>query len=290
MSDLRIGSLCSGYGGLDMAVQEVLGGSVAWHCQYDPDDRHQYAARILDHHSPAVPNHGDIKRIDWDTVERPEILTAGYPCQPFSFTGHRKGTADERHLWPYVASAVRHLRPGLIVLENVAGHRSLGFGRVLADLAGIGYVGSWRSVRAWQVGATHDRERVFIAAWPAVADANDLRRFRPGSAQRATQRHAAGEDRPTDPLWREYTPAIARWSGVLGRPAPHPVEVGERAGERLSPAFAEWHMGLPEGHITAVPAIPYGAQHKAIGNGVVPQQAAYALRLLLDRMGQEVAA
>lgn len=69
----RIGSLCSGYGGLDAAVMDVLGGSVAWHCQYDPEDRHQYAARILEHHWPDVPNHGDITAIDWTHVEPVDV-------------------------------------------------------------------------------------------------------------------------------------------------------------------------------------------------------------------------
>ena len=59
----RIGSLCTGYGGLDMAVMDVLGGSMAWHCQYDPEDKHQYAAKILEHRWPGVPNYGDITAI-----------------------------------------------------------------------------------------------------------------------------------------------------------------------------------------------------------------------------------
>lgn len=91
MSDIRIGSLCSGYGGLDMAVMDVLGGSMAWHCQYDPEDKYQYAARILEHHWPAVPNHGDITQVDWAAVEPVDILTAGFPCQDLSYAGRGAG-------------------------------------------------------------------------------------------------------------------------------------------------------------------------------------------------------
>ena len=81
----------------------------------------------------------------------------------------------------------------------------------------------------------------------------------------------------------DYGPAIRRWEQVLGRPAPCPTEPGSRGNRRLSAAFAEWMMGLPEGHVTAVPGLDRNAQLHAIGNGVVPQQAAMALRLLLER-------
>lgn len=84
--------------------------------------------------------------------------------------------------------------------------------------------------------------------------------------------------------WGPYTLAIRRWEHVTGRPAPRPTEPG-RTGERLSPRFVEWLMGLPEGWVTDVPGLSRNAQLKALGNGVVPQQAAMALRLLLDRAG-----
>ena len=84
--------------------------------------------------------------------------------------------------------------------------------------------------------------------------------------------------------WGAYWPAIARWEAVTGRRAPRPTEPG-RTGERLSPRFVEWMQGLPEGWVTDVPGLSRNAMLKALGNGVVPQQAALALRLLLDRAG-----
>ena len=83
---MRIGSLFSGYGGLDLAVQSVLGGEVAWHVEYD-----KAPSRILDHHFPGVPNYGDVTKLDFTTVEPVDVLTGGYPCQPFSHAGLRKG-------------------------------------------------------------------------------------------------------------------------------------------------------------------------------------------------------
>ena len=108
---MRIGSLCSGYGGLDMGVQAVLGGTVAWHVEFDKDP-----SAILAHHWPEIPNHGDVKTTDWHDVEPVDVLTAGYPCQPFSHAGNRKGSDDPRHLWPDVARAIGVIRPGLVVL------------------------------------------------------------------------------------------------------------------------------------------------------------------------------
>jgi DNA (cytosine-5)-methyltransferase 1 len=84
--------------------------------------------------------------------------------------------------------------------------------------------------------------------------------------------------------WGPYLPAIVRWSHVTGRPAPPPTEPG-RTGERLSPAFVEWMQGVPDGWVTGVPGLSRNAQLKALGNGVVWQQAAMAVRLLLDRAG-----
>lgn len=158
---MRIGSLCSGYGGLDGAVQQVLDADLAWAADPDPG-----ATKILKHHHPHVPNLGDITSLAWSAVPQVEILTAGYPCQPFSQAGLRKGTADARHIWPHIADALCVLRPRLAVFENVRGHLRLGFDTVLADLARLGFDAGWACVRASDVGAPHRRERLFVIAWP----------------------------------------------------------------------------------------------------------------------------
>ena len=103
---LKLGSLCSGYGGLDLAVEEVLGARAVWNCQYDPEDRHQYAARVLARHWD-VPNHGDITAVDWSAVEPVDVLTAGFPCQDVSSAGRRAGIAPGTRsgLWTHVARA-----------------------------------------------------------------------------------------------------------------------------------------------------------------------------------------
>jgi DNA (cytosine-5)-methyltransferase 1 len=160
-----IGSLCSGSGSLDLAVQAVLGGAIAWHAETDPD-----ACKVLEHRFPSVPNLGDITVVDWAAVPPVHVIVAGYPCQPFSLAGRKKGSADERHLWPYVAGAIRALRPQHIVLENVPNHLRLGFDTVLGDLSALGFDAEWSVLAASEIGGAHRRRRLFIYAWPAVAD------------------------------------------------------------------------------------------------------------------------
>lgn len=158
---MRLGSLCSGYGGLDLAAESVFGAETVWHCEIDAA-----AAKVLERRWPAIPNHRDLTTVDWESVEPVDVLTAGYPCQPFSSAGQRKGADDERHIWPFVREAIRRVRPRVTVLENVAGHRSLGFDRVLGDLAEDGMYVRWTSLRAADVGAPHSRERVFLLVSP----------------------------------------------------------------------------------------------------------------------------
>lgn len=269
---MRIGSLFTGYGGLDLAVMDVLGGELAWYSETEPA-----ACTVLEAHYPGVPNLGDVTAVDWSTVPPVDVITAGYPCQPFSVIGNREGTHDTRHLWPYVAEAIRGLVPDLVVLENVAGHRTLGFGIVLSDLAGMGLNAEWGSVRASDAGAPHRRERLFVVAYapdtPRVGHTWNAPRaiesFRPEDGDRPSQ-------------WKHYAPAIAHWGHVLGRPAPDPDEPAHDGRRRLAATFVEWVMGLPEGFVTDAP-IRRRRKLALLGNGVVPQQGALALRLLLRR-------
>ena len=157
---LTVGSLFSGIGGLDLGLERA-GMKVIWQSEIDP-----YACRVLAKHWPEVPNHGNIKEIDWGDIVRPDILCGGYPCQPFSQAGKRRGEEDPRHLWPWVRDAISHLRPRYAILENVRGHLSLGGTSVLGELASIGYDAEWRVVSAASVGANHRRDRIIIVAYP----------------------------------------------------------------------------------------------------------------------------
>lgn len=284
----RIGSLCTGYGGLDLAVESVLGGETVWVSEFD-----KHAAKVCEARFPGAPNLGDLTTVDWSSVESVDMLTAGYPCQPFSHAGKREGLNDDRHIWPHIATAIRALRPRLVVLENVAGHVSLGLDAVLGDLAALGFDAEWTTVRASDVGAPHRRERLFILATDAPRDPRRIlngdglsptdadqpgREGRGILPERANQRATGSHS--VDIGWGDYAPAIERWEAVIGRPAPDPTTIGQTGRPVLNPPFVEWMMGLPAGWVTGLGLSRLQAL-KILGNGVVPQQAAAAIRGLL---------
>jgi DNA (cytosine-5)-methyltransferase 1 len=180
---LTVGSLFSGIGGLDLGLERA-GMTVRWQSEI-----HRYACRVLAKHWPDVPNLGDITTIDWSQVEPVDLICGGYPCQPFSLAGVRRGGGDARHLWPYFLDAIRHIRPRYALLENVAGHLSLGFGRVLGDLAESGYDATWDCIPAAAVGAPHRRDRVFVIAHPRASDVADTEGERCGASRQIGASH-----------------------------------------------------------------------------------------------------
>lgn len=358
-----------------MGIQAALGGTVAWHSEIEPAP-----SRILAYHWPDVPNLGDVTAVDWSAVEPVDIICGGSPCQDVSMAGARKGmrAGTRSGLWASMCDAIEAIRPRLVVWENVRGVLSAGadsnvepcpvcvgdgptthlraLGRVLGDLAELGYDAGWEVVRASDVGAPHRRERVFVVAsdarrgsFPRVGAAGDgvsvatqcgadaLTLLPTPSVADATGGHerrgggndfdcygrlgigggwvhadagthllptptAMNRDRDEDEIARcriersnglsldevrptefgQYAPAIARWEAVLGRPAPDPTEpTGRDGAHRLSPRFVEWMMGLPSGWVVDVPGVSRNEDLKALGNGVVPQQADYAITRIL---------
>jgi DNA (cytosine-5)-methyltransferase 1 len=297
---LRIGSLCTGYGGLDMAVMEVFNGELSWCAD---NDRH--VAVVLAAQYQDVPNLGDITKLNWQRLPPVDVLCAGFPCQDISIAGRgagiRRGTRSG--IWINIVEGIRILAPKIIIVENVAAIRRRGLDRVLGDLAALGYDASWTSLRASDIGAAHRRERVFVLAHrPAARDlllATDTSRQRrsgrptrrgppgrrpPGRPERLGDHHISNRTCSNQARlgtsdsagWGRYDQAIHRWAAITGRVAPYPTETGTRGQPRLSTAFSEWLMGLPAGFVTAL-GLPYTAQHRVIGNGVMPRQAAAAL-------------
>lgn len=308
MVGLKVGSLFSGYGGLDLAVESATGAQPAWFVEFD-----DAPSKILAHHWPDVPNYGDVTAVDWATVPRVDILTGGTPCQDLSAAGKRAGMTEgtRSNLWVNMREAINIIRPRLVVWENVLGALSatatsdsdmepgtglLGdtggghlraLGRVAGDMAEIGYDAQWTTIRASDVGAPHRRARVFLLAYPQGVG------FLPGINRQNNRSPHRTVNTPGNycvpPLrqgvreWGEYEPAIRRWERVVG-PAPAPTELNTRGNPRLAAPFAEWMMGLPSGWVTDVPGLSRADQLKAIGNGVCPQQAEAALRQLLGRI------
>ena len=289
---LKIGSLCSGYGGLDMAVEAYFNAETVWMCDND-----KYASVVIKERWN-LPNLGDLKTVDWSTVEPIDILTAGYPCQPFSQAGQRKGIEDERHIWPYIKQIISKTRPKYIVLENVRGHLSLGFKEVLKDLAEIGYDAKWRIIRASDVGAPHQRARLFVIAYPTndrqsqgntIGFEPTFTEFKNNGRVANANSNARQEPQRTNPCLHTEGRRLEngqnkgqarnehRFSLQMDRQrVPNTLDQG-----RLNPKFVEYMMGLPEGWVSNCD-MSVNNKLKLLGNGVVPQQAYYALQLLCD--------
>ena len=164
---MRILSLCSGYGGLDLAIEEHFGAETVYWSDVDPS-----ACAVMTERFPHAEPLGDLTQFG-DTKFDCDVLSAGYPCQPFSLAGPRKGENDERHLWPYIRNTISVSRPRWVVLENVSGHLSLGATQVIADLASLRYDCRWQTIRASSAGAPHQRKRLFILGRNADADTNE---------------------------------------------------------------------------------------------------------------------
>lgn len=232
------GSLFAGYGGLHRGVEHVFGARLAW-----VSDIPQYDAKgvlvgnapaILAHRYPGVPNLGDITTIDWDTVPRVDIIDGGSPCQDVSVAGKRAGMVDgtRSNLWVAMRDAIATIQPAFVIWENVRGalsapaasamesdpgllgdHRGVALraaGRVLGDLADLGFDAEWEGLRAADVGAPHGRWRVFVLAAHPERVARLERLFTSGPPRTAFRPRS----RPPVSIWRSWTipnPSAALW-------------------------------------------------------------------------------
>ena len=241
--------MCTGYGGLDLAAQAVYGGELRW-CA----DNDAHATALLHRRFPRVPNVGDLTAVDWTQVPAVDIVTAGFPCQDISFAGHgagiQKGTRSG--LWLTIVDALRVLRPGLVLLENVAALRTRGLATVLGGLSALGYDTAWICLRASDVGAPHRRDRMFIAAanpavegvaWSNLPAAPQERAASGQSVRCGVRRPAADPDGVERQRWR--TGGVVAGSG--GEAAAVPGDAPERGGTApADPASRRWLQGQPE--------------------------------------------
>lgn len=190
---MKIGSLFSGYGGLDLAVEKIFNAETVWHCEWE-----DAPSKILEKHWPDVPNYRDVSKVDFTEIEQVDILTGGFPCQDLSLAGKRAGLqpGTRSGLWSEFARAIETIQPKYVVIENVRGLLSAkatnpdlefcplcmgedgkrkpdmrALGGVLGNLADLGYDAKWGSYRASDAGAPHQRQRVFILAYRPTTNA-----------------------------------------------------------------------------------------------------------------------
>lgn len=273
--------LFSGIGGFSIAAQAAGYQTIAF-AEIEP-----YACKILKQNWPTIPNLGDIRNV---RGIRADLITGGFPCQPFSLVGKRRGAEDDRHLWPEMCRVIEDARPRWVLGENVPGIIGVELDNVLSDLERLGYTAWPLVIPACAVDARHRRDRVWIVAHSAqggircgmpsgetgqlarrgetVADSNGINgRTRTGRQDGQKARHA-GQDVANASNGTDHEGGTQRHQW--------PLENGD--GESGGRA-CHW---LPEPGVGRVAnGIPHRSHRlKAIGNAIVPQVAETLIRMM----------
>ena len=164
MTKLKVLDLFSGIGGFSLGLEWTGGFETVAFCEIE-----KFPQQVLKKHWSHVPIYSDVKELTYeklraDGIDTIDVITGGYPCQPFSVAGKQKGEQDPRHLWPEMLRLVKECRPSWVIGENVSGHIKLGLDTVLDNLESEGYSARTFSISASSIGAWHKRERVWIIA------------------------------------------------------------------------------------------------------------------------------
>lgn len=277
-------ALCAGVGGLELGLGLGTGGASRPVCYVERGafNAARLAQRMQEGHLPLAPIHSDLKAFDgrpWAGVV--DLVTAGYPCQPFSSAGKRLGAEDPRHLWPDVLRVLRQSQAPLLFCENVRGHVSNGLREVLEDLASLGFSAEWDLFSAEEEGSPHIRERLFVLAYADGQRRNQVRELwqreshlgRCAEALAHANRGGLSGERQSQPGGIKRTPGNL----ADGRALPGRLWDGGRN---------EWWVAEP-----AVGRVAHGVANRvdrlrATGNGVVP---AVAARAWLELTGRALA-
>jgi DNA (cytosine-5)-methyltransferase 1 len=309
----RMLSLFSGIGGIDLSA-EMAGWDIAGQVEIDP-----FCRAVLAKHWPDVKRVADVRNVWGDTFNGPiHLIVAGFPCPPVSVAGKRRGSADDRWLWPEALRVIQVYEPAWVLLENVSGLISLGLDGVLTDLDAAGYEAWPLVLSAAAVGAPHQRERVFIVAHVAHATSAEGGRIQqrglPANAQSGSSdvEHASGAGREerhssrvacdaghparrpiADRRARRTQPAVGRTFDGLSRRLDG--DQRDDASEDAYP-YQPWPAGPGDAQYLWEPPrvtserIPHrAARLKALGNAVVPAQVYPILAAIIQQWRDEQA-
>ena len=286
----RVLSLCAGAGGLDLGLRlTVPDARTVCYVENEVTACGVLVSRMEEKSLDPAPLWTDLRTFDgkpWSGAV--DWVIGGYPCQPFSNAGRRLGANDPRHLWPEVRRIVSEVQPQYCFFENVGAHLRLGFYEVATDLQSMGYTVAATLLKASEVGAPHGRERLFI-----LADSNHGSRS-PQSREQYQARtqepvstgiggYSNGSRQWPEGDYSQLTSRIDRSERPMEWP-PGPKDDWSSIPERLWPTQVEPKVrGVADG---MAGGLGRGDQLHILGNGVVPQQAAYALQILRKEMDE----
>lgn len=256
-------SLFSGIGGLDIAA-EMAGFDTVGQCEFS-----DYPYKVLEKHWPHVPKWRDIRTLTGGNfyektgLQTVDVISGGFPCQPFSVAGKRRGAEDDRYLWPEMLRVIDEIRPTWVVGENVAGIINMALDTVLSDMEGKGYAARTFVIPACATDAAHRRDRVAIVAhasiegngrlpvqsWQSRQTDTDTDRRGEDVAHAQRIRLRADSDQPAPDkngtirhIGKNGKQSYARLDAVATMCSPN-----DQAGGVLNPAWVEWLMGFPHG-------------------------------------------
>jgi DNA (cytosine-5)-methyltransferase 1 len=265
---ITVGSLFAGIGGLDLGLERA-GMQVAWQVEID-----DYATKVLEKHWPDVQRFRDIRDCGKHNLPAVDLICGGFPCQPFSLAGKKRGQKDDRYLWPEMLRVIKAYRPAWVLGENVAGIVGVELDKVLADLENEGYDLQPFVIPACAVDAPHERKRVWIIARRRPAYVDDSEGRGCGLSFSPHVRAVEGNvNTPADASQAVAHAALMRMEGVgesrFGQPGGLVEEiVFDGCCQELR--AAQWEPEPDVGRL-ADGVSNRVAQLRALGNAVVPQ-------------------
>lgn len=244
MQKMTFIDLCAGIGGFSLGLEWA---GMTCKAQVEIDE---FCTEILKKHWPHVPKFGDIHHATASDLPAVDLIAGGYPCQPFSLTGNRKGKEDDRHIWPEIFRIVKQKKPTWCLFENVVGHLTLGIDQVLFDLESEGYEVQSLVLPACAVNAPHRRDRLWIIA-------HSDSKYRRSSAEKICSKQQGRASKPKRNLVRQTNRAT-----TTIKPYPACKNFGGRESVWESePDVGRVAHGVPQ-RVDRV---------RALGNAVVPQ-------------------